>query len=171
MAQFSGNQTPYWLGTYPPNSNFTNINVSSVNGYPYPWTSTLGNVVSTYTIAGNTANVPNLLGYISFPYEGDYFITQKAAFTKVTGGVAQECHGILMTDGGGLPTFPGGNFGMSALPTIGENNKSTFTTLVSNILVSGALVKGVYYYDPTGNNYTASLISDIPVIHYNPGKI
>lgn len=160
-----------WFPLGPTSEDFRNINVSSVNGYPYPWTSTLGNVVSTFTLSGNTATTPKLLGYITFPYTGDYFITQKAAFTKLTGGVAQECHGILMTNGGGLPTFPGGNFGMSALPTIGENSRSTFTTLVSNIIVVPPLTKGIYYYDPTGNNYTASLISDIPVIHYNPPNL
>ena len=151
--------------------NVRNINLSSVNGFPYPWTSTLGNTISTYTLAGTTATTPQLLGYITFPYTGDYFITQKVAFTKTSGGLAQDCHGILMTNGGGLPTFPGGNFGMSELPNIGDNNKSTFTTLVSNIIVSPPLTKGIYYYDPTGNNYTASLISDIPVIHYNPPNI
>lgn len=158
----------YWYKLSPQSVNFKNINISSVNGYPYPWTSTLGSLVSSYTVSGVTATTPQLLGYISFPYPGDYFITQKVAFTKITGGVAQDCHGMLIANGGGLPTFPGGNFGMSALPGIDENLKSTFTTLVSNILVSPPLTKGIYYYDPTGNNYTASLISDIPVIHYNP---
>ncbi len=170
MSYFGGNPNPYWLGQFPPNSNFTNINLSSVNGYPYPWTSTLGSTVSSFTFNGTTATTPQLIGYISFPYPGDYFITQKVAFTKTIGGLAQDCHGILLTNGGGLPVFPGGNYGMSALPSIGDNNKSTFTTLVSNIIVSGALTKGIYYYDPTGNNYTASLVSDIPVIHYNPPK-
>ncbi len=169
MNSFSA---PYWLGDIPPASNFKNINISSVNGYPYPWTSTLGNTVSTYVVNGLTATTPQLLGYISFPYGdySDYFITLKVAFTKLTGGLAQDCHGILMTNGGGLPTFPGGNFGMSALPSIGDNNRSTFTTLVSNIIVSEPLTKGIYYYDPTGNNYTGSLITDIPVIHYNPPR-
>ncbi len=161
---------PYWLGDNQ-QSNFQNINVSSVNGYPYPWTSTLGSLVSTFTVVGTASVTPQLIGQISFPYPGDYFITQKVAFTKLTGGLAQDCHGILLANGGGLPTFPGGGYGMSELPNIGENLKSTFTTLVSNIIVSPPLTKGIYYYDPTGNNYTASLISDIPVIHYNPPNI
>lgn len=161
----------YWYPPGPTSETFRNINVSSVNGYPYPWTSTLGSLVSSYTVAGTTATTPKLLGYIQFPYTGDYFITQKVAFTKLTGGLAQDCHGTLLTNGGGLPTFPGGGYAMSELPNIGDNNKSTFTTLVSNIIVSPPLTKGIYYYDPTGNNYTASLISDIPVIHYNPPNL
>lgn len=154
----------------PTSQTFDNINLSTVNGYPYPWTSTLGATVSSFTINGTTATTPRLLGYISFPYPGDYFITQKVAFTKLTGGLAQDCHGILMANGGGLPVFPGGNYGLAELPNIGDNNKSTFTTLVSNIDVTTPLKKGIYYYDPTGNNYTASLIADIPVIHYNPPR-
>lgn len=160
-----------WFRPEPIEINVKNINLSSVNGYPYPWTSTLGNIVSTYTIQGNTATTPKLLGYITFPYEGDYFITQKVAFTKLTGGPVQDCHGMLIANGGSIPTFPGAGFGMGALPYINENRASTFTTLVSNILVSSPLKKGIYYYDATGNNYTASLISDIPVIHYNPPNL
>lgn len=151
--------------------NVRNINLSSVNGYPYPWTSTLGNIVSTYTVAGNTATTPKLLGQISFPYEGDYFITAKAAYTRLSGGVGNDTHGMLLTNGGGLPTFPAGNFGMAALPSANEIGASTFTTLVSNIIVAPPLTKGIYYYDSSANVYTASLILDIPVIHYNPPNV
>lgn len=155
---------------FPTSETFDNINLSTVNGYPYPWTSTMGATVSSFTLSGTTATTPRLIGSLTFPYVGDYFLTQKVAFTKTSGGLAQDSHGVLLLNGGTLPTFPGGNYGMAALPDIGDNFKSTFTTLVSNIIVSPPLKKNIYYYDPTGNNYTASLIADIPVIHYNPPK-
>ena len=145
------------------------LNVSSVNGYRYPYTSTLGGVVSTFTVDGITATTPQLIGEISFPHAGDYFLSQKVAFTKLTGGAAQDCHGIMLLNGGGIPTFPGGQFGMGALPYINENGASTFTTVVTNIELLSSGTKQIYYYDATGNNYTASLITDLPVLHFNPG--
>ena len=145
------------------------INVSTINGSIYPWTSTLGGVVSTFTVDGTTATTPQLIGQISFPYAGDYFLTQKVAFTKLTGGAAQDCHGMILLNGGGIPTFPGGDYGLGALPYINENNASTFDTVVTNIQLLSSGTKQIYYYDPTGNNYTASLITDLPVVHFNPG--
>ena len=142
---------------------------STINGSIVPWTSTLGGVVSTFTVDGTTATTPQLIGQISFPYGGDYFLSQKVAFTKLTGGAAQDCHGIMLLNAGSIPTFPGGEYGMAALPYINENNASTFDTLVTNIQLLSSGTKNIYYYDPTGNNYTASLITDLPVIHFNPG--
>ena len=163
---------PYWLGQFPPNSNFTNLNTSSINGYQTPWVSTLSGIpVSTFVINGPTATTPFKLFDISFPLEGDFFVTMKTAFTKLTGGAAQDSHGTLLVNGGGLPVFPAGNFGMSALPFINENQASSFTTNITNIEVSGVLKRAVYFYDGTGNNYTASLITDVPVLHYTPPKI
>lgn len=151
------------------NLNVSTINISTVNNYPYPWTSTLGGVVSTFLVDGTTATTPQLIGQIYFPNSGDFFLSQKVAFTKVSGGSAQDCHGILLLDSGGLPTFPGGAFGMAALPYINENGASSFTTIVSNIQVAAPGFKQISYYDSTGNNYTASLITDLPVLHFNPG--
>ncbi len=146
------------------------LECSTINGSIVPWTSTLGGVVSTFTVDGTTATTPQLIGQISFPYAGDYFLSQKVAFTKLTGGLAQDCHGIMLLNGtGGIPTFPGAEYGMGALPTIGENNKSTFDTIVTNIQLLSSGTKNIYYYDPTGNAYTASLITDLPVVHFNPG--
>ena len=146
-------------------------NLKTVNGYIYPWTSTLGglNAVSSFVVDGTTATTPQLIGKISFPYGGDYFLTQKVAFTKLTGGVAQDCHGILLLNSGTLPTFPGGGFGMGSLPYTNENGASTFTTVITNIQLLSSGTKEIYYYDSTGNNYTASLITDAPVMHFNPG--
>lgn len=151
------------------NLNVSTINISTVNNYPYPWTSTLGGVVSTFTVDGTTATTPQLLGQIYFPNAGDFFLSQKVAFTKVTGGAAQDCHGILLLDSGALPTFPGGAFGMGGLPYINENGASTFTTVVTNIQVAAPGNKQIFYFDSTGNNYIASLITDLPVLHFNPG--
>lgn len=148
---------------------FTNIEVSSINGYAVPWVSTLGNPVSTFTLAGITATTPRKLMDLSFPYPGDYFVTLKTAFTKLTGGTGLDSHGCLLINTGGLPVFPGGSFGMAALPSINENNASTFTTCITNIQVN-VLNKSIFYYDGTGNNYTASLITDKPVLHYTPPK-
>lgn len=148
----------------------SSIITSAVNGYPYPWTSTLAGSASSFVVDGTTATTPQLLGQITFPYAGDYFITQKVAFTKLTGGSAQDCHGCLILDGPAVfPTFPSGDTGLAALPYINENSASTFTTLVSNINLTSTLTKNIYYFDSTGNNYTASLETDLVVIHYNPG--
>lgn len=172
MSYFGGNPNPYWLGQFPPNSNFTNLNTSSINGYQPAWVSTLSGIpVSTFVIDGPTSTTPYKLFDISFPMEGDFFVTLKTAFTKTVGGLAQDSHGTLLINGGGLPVFPAGNFGMAALPTINDNSASTFTTTVTNIQVSGVLQRAVYYYDGTGNNYIASLITDVPVLHYTPPKI
>jgi hypothetical protein len=148
----------------------SSITVGSINNYPYPWTSTLAGSASTFVVDGTLATTPQLLGQITFPYAGDYFITQKVAFTKLTGGSSQNCCGCLILDGPAIfPTFPAGETGLAALPTINENSASTFTTLVSNVGLVSTLTKNIYYYDATGNNYTASLHTDLVVIHYNPG--
>lgn len=148
----------------------SSITVNAINGYPYPWTSTLANSASSFTVDGSIATTPQLLGQITFPYPGDYFITQKVAFTKLTGGSSQDCHGCLILDGPAIfPTFPSGDTGLAALPFINNNSASTFTTLVSNINLTSTLTKNIYYYDATGNNYTASLETDLVVLHYNPG--
>jgi len=47
---------------------------------------------------------------------------------------------------------------MSALPIINTTGVSTFTTLQSGCYVStGVTTYNIIYYDPTANNYTASL--------------
>ena len=167
------NQNPYGVATNgiirAPVLSTQSLNVSTVNGYPLPWVSTYQGSASTFIVDGTASTTPQLIGQISFPYEGDYFITQKVAFTKVTGGSAQDCHGVLiLNDTAALPTFPGGEYAMAALPYINENNASSFTTLVSNIGLVSTLTKNIYYYDATGNNYTASLDTDLVVIHYTP---
>lgn len=167
------NENPYGVTTngiiQAPKLSTLAMTVSTINKYQYPWTSTLGSAVSTFTVSGTLATTPQLLGSVYFPVAGDYFFTQKIAYTKTIGGVAQDAHGVILMNGGTLPTFPGGDYGMSALPFINENGASTFTTAVTNINISSPTIKKQYYYDSTGNNYTASLIFDKPVLHYNPG--
>ncbi len=163
---------PYWLGQLPnPRTVSTMaLRVSTINGYHLPWISTLNTNISTFTVNGNITT-PQRLASLTFPYgPATYELSRKVAFTKLTGGVAQECHGCLILDGPTVfPTFPAGDTGLASLPLINNNGASTFTTVFTTISVlPGNLTRDIYYFDGAGANYTASLIFDQPVLRYTP---
>lgn len=171
MSYFGGNPNPYWLGQFPPNSNFTNLNTSSLNGYRLPWISTLNTPISTFVVSGPASTTPQKIGTVTFPFgPATYELSRKVAFTKLTGGTSQESHGCLILDGTAItPSFPAGDTGLAALPQINNNNASSFTTVFTTIQVDASnLLRTIYYFDAQGANYTASLIFDQPVLRYLP---
>ena len=142
------------------------IFVSTVNNKPLNFNSTLFGVPqSTFTISGslagsNGANNFGVLLYsnVKFPRTGNFGIQQKAIFSKISGVASATANGsIFYTPGRFISTFNQQD-AISILPILNTTGLSTFTTLQSGCYVStGYNSYNIIYYDPTVNNYTASL--------------
>ena len=154
-----------------------NFVVSSINNKLYPYTSSLGlfapgKTVSTYTIDGNLATTPQvLLSNISFPYPGNYLITQKNTITKKTLSVGAEPFGCFSICRGLYPSTFASQDGFNAIPFINATNVSTFNTFTTSITVdNNATTRNLVYYDQSSHNYTIDVaLADIRIryIPYN----
>ena len=135
-----------------------NVFVSSINNKLYPYTSTLNIPFSSFSITGNQAGTPILLySNVDFRTQGFHRISQKTILSKNTGGTSADIHANIFYTVGAFPSTPSITDGYSALPTVNENNASTFTTLMTEFYVSTPTTRNILYYDANANNYSARL--------------
>jgi hypothetical protein len=153
-----------------------NIQVSTINRKLYPYTSSLGVFgnasVSTYTVSGTSAVVPQvLLSNIPFPFPGNYLITQKNSITKASGGAGAEPYGSFCLSRGLYPSTFATEDGFNAVPYLNHVNISTFNTFTTSITVnSNATTRNLTYYDTTGHNYTLNMALADLRIRYIPNS-
>ena len=143
--------------------------ISTVNGNPLPWISTLGGGSFNSTVSGASAATPILLySSLTFPYPGQYNIYQKGCLVK-TGGGGGEVHASIVYSRSSTLSFADNQQGLSAAPFVNNIGVSSFTTFTTSLYVSStALTKNIYYYDPGAANYTVNIITNAPVVQYIP---
>jgi hypothetical protein len=175
-----GEQTSKWNNLFINNVSTLGMTVSTINRKLYPYTSTLNifpTGVSTYTIAGTSAVVPQvLISNVSFPHLGNYLVTSKMTLTKASGGSGQEGYPSLCLSRGLYPSTFSTDDGFNALPYINHLNLSTFNTYTTSVSVTNTtqLTRFLTYYDQSGHNYTSRMaIADfriryIPSVGNNP---
>jgi len=135
-----------------------NVMVSSINNKVYPYTSTLNIPFSSFSITGNQAGTPILLySNIDFRTQGFHRISQKSILSKNSGGTSADIHANIFYSVGSFPSTPSITDGYSALPSVNQDNASTFTTLMTEFYVSTPTTRSIFYYDSTANNYTSRL--------------
>lgn len=135
-----------------------NVMVSSINNKLYPYTSTLNIPFSSFSITGNQAGTPILLySNVDFRTQGFHRISQKAILSKNSGGTSADIHANIFYSIGSFPSTPSITDGYSALPSVNQDNASTFTTLMTEFYVSTPTTRSIFYYDSTANNYTSRL--------------
>ena len=146
-----------------------NVFVSSINLKQYPYISTLNIPFSSFAIDGNAAGTPILLySNVDFRTQGFHRISQKAILSKNTGGTSADIHANIFYSIGAFPSTPSITDGYSALPTVNQDNASTFTTLMTEFFVSTPSTRSIYYYDSTANNYTSRLYMGTLFDSYTP---
>ena len=152
-----------------------NVFVSSINLKQYPTRSTIGGPFfpSSFTLDGTTATTPQLLisSINFFAGAGNYDISQRMAFIKLTGGTSVDAHGSILVASTNTLLIPDSNTGYGQVPQVNDVGHSTFTTLYTSITVGTNSFQRQYkYLDTTGGNYTGSLYLERPVITYIPSQ-
>ena len=152
-----------------------NVFVSTINRKQYPTRSTIGGPFfpSSFTLDGTTATTPQLLiSSINFyAGPGNYDISQRMAFIKLTGGASVDAHGSILVASTNTLLVPDSNAGYGQVPQVNDVGHSTFTTLYTSINIGTNSFQRQYkYLDTTGGNYTGSLYLEGPVITYIPSQ-
>jgi len=152
-----------------------NVFVSTINRKQYPTRSTIGGPFfpSSFTIDGSVSATPQLLiSSINFyAGAGNYDISQRMAFIKLTGGTSVDAHGSILVASTNTLLVPDSNAGYGQVPQVNDVGHSTFTTMYTSITIGTNSFQRQYkYLDTTGGNYTGSLYLERPVITYIPSQ-
>jgi hypothetical protein len=152
-----------------------NVFVSTINRKQYPTRSTIGGPFfpSSFTIDGTTATTPQLLiSSINFyAGAGNYDISQRMAYIKLSGGASVDAHGSILVASTNTLLVPDSNAGYGQVPQVNDVGHSTFNTFYTSITVGTNSFERQYkYLDTTGGNYTGSLYLERPVITYIPSQ-
>ena len=152
-----------------------NVFVSTINRKQYPTRSTIGGPFfpSSFTIDGSVSATPQLLisSINFFAGPGNYDISQRMAFIKLTGGTSVDAHGSILVMSTNTLSAPDSNAGYGQVPQVNDSGHSTFTTMYTSITVGTNSFQRQYkYLDATGGNYTGSLYLERPVITYIPSQ-
>jgi hypothetical protein len=150
-----------------------NVFVSTINRKLYPYTSTLNTPPSTFSYAASntrSSTVPYVLySNVAFPNAGWFSLSQKAIFTRASGG--SDTHQSILYTPGAFISTPSQKDGYATLPYLNENNSSTFTTLTTQLYISSTqLNRNIILYNGTNNNFVGNLFLDSLNITYTPSQ-